>query len=40
MLSGYASYSVAINKDAAHYSGDEHLRSLFWAGLGVSYQFN
>jgi hypothetical protein len=40
MLSGYASYSVAINKDAAQYSGDENLRSLFWAGLGVSYQFN
>lgn len=35
----YTSYSLAINRDSNHYTGDELLRDLFWGGAGLSYRF-
>lgn len=35
----YTSYSLAVNRDNKRYAGDELLRNVFWAGVGMSYRF-
>ncbi|MGB2707212.1 MAG: hypothetical protein WBC41_03575 [Pseudoalteromonas nigrifaciens] len=38
-LYAYSNYSFAINKDSNRYANDELLQDVFWAGLGLSYQY-
>ena len=38
-LYAYSNYSFAINKDSNRYADDELLQDVFWAGLGLSYQY-
>lgn len=37
-LYAYTSYSLAINENSQHYLGDEHLKNIFWYGLGIRYE--
>ncbi len=38
-LYAYTGYSLAINRDAVKYAGDELLGDFFWGGIGLSYLF-
>ncbi len=38
-LTAHLSYSLAIDRDAARYSGDELLRDFFHFGVGLAYEF-
>jgi hypothetical protein len=38
-LSAHLGYNIALDRDAARYSGDELLRDFFHVGVGLTYEF-